>query len=427
MLNHILPGDTQSILLLCGHLGSNHSGSPEPLSLGEYNTLASWLRENNLTPGSLLSPDYRSLLLKNTIGKLQPERLIALLERGLMLSLAVEKWTNLGLWILGRGDEQYPKRLKLKLGKNSPPLLYGVGNRELLSKGGLAVVGSREVDQEGLNYTQMVGKTCAIEKMQIVSGGARGVDEASMLAALEVGGTVIGVIADSLVKASVKSKYRTGIREGRLTLISPYNPEAGFSVGNAMGRNKYIYALSDYALVVSSSVGKGGTWAGATEALEKIKGVPVFVRMEGSNLQGNQELLNKGAKKFPENPWSKSLKEILAEASNSQSSLEAPKDICVETPNLTQPPEDNTFQLLQNTPISIPKDAYEAVLPLILNNLKLPKDAKSLAESLDVQLKQMQEWLKKAVAEKKVIKHNKPVTYEVNPHPDLLSLLEEKS
>lgn len=231
-----------------------------------------------------------------------------------MLGLAVEKWTNQGLWVLGRGDSQYPKRLKQRLRHSAPAIIYGIGNIELLSEGGLAVVGSRDVDEEGLGYTQRVAQTCAEQGIQVVSGGARGVDSSAMLAVLEAGGTAVGVLADSLSKAAVAGKYRAGIKEGRLTLVSAFDPGASFNAGNAMGRNKYIYAVADYALVVSSSVGKGGTWAGATEALEKIKDVPVFVRMQGTVPEGNQQLLKKGAKRFPEEPWNNSLKTFLAAA-----------------------------------------------------------------------------------------------------------------
>ena len=43
-----------------------------------------------------------------------------------------------------------------------------------------------------------------------------------------------------------------------------------------MGRNRLIYTLADHAIVVASDVEKGGTWAGATEAL-KAEWLPVFV------------------------------------------------------------------------------------------------------------------------------------------------------
>jgi predicted Rossmann fold nucleotide-binding protein DprA/Smf involved in DNA uptake len=300
MLTHILPPDTQAILLLCASFGQNRQTEPHPLTLSEYNTLAGWLIENELTPANLLDTNVKKRLSQNTIGTLDSNRLNALLERGVMLSLAVEKWTSQGIWILGRSDAQYPKCLKQKLRHSAPAILYGVGNKELLSQGGLAIVGSRDVDEEGLSYTQKVVQTCAEQEIIVISGGAKGVDLASMLGTLSAGGTVIGVLADSLASSAVARKYRAGIKEGRLTLISACDPNARFNVGNAMGRNKYIYALADYALVVTCSVEKGGTWAGAVEALGKIKDSLVFVRIQGTVPDGNSQLTKKGAIPFPE-------------------------------------------------------------------------------------------------------------------------------
>ena len=458
MLTHILPPDTQAMLLLCASFGQNRQTEPQPLTLREYNILASWLRENDMTPADLLDSTFKNRLPEIPIGRLDSNRLAALLERGVMLSLVVEKWTNQGLWILGRGDAQYPKRLKQKLRHSAPAILYGVGNRELLSQGGLAVVGSRDVDEEGLNYTQRVVQTCAYQEIQVVSGGARGVDQASMLGILEAGGTAVGVLADSLAKAAVARKYRDGIKEGRLTLISTYDPNAHFHVGNAMGRNKYIYALSDYALVVSSSVGKGGTWAGAVEALEQIKDVAVLVRMQGTVPEGNRQLIKKGAKPFPETPWNLPLRELVAAARSEVKQVEAKRKdetkVVAEQPSIlsstntsgsvTQSSSKNVQELTSKEMVdapaneaqedvtdtkaqvqSYPKDIiYEAFLRCILPYLEQPKDDKFLAECLDVQVGQMRAWLKRAVKEGKVIKHKKPVTYEVNRDGALLSLLD---
>ncbi|MEH1784349.1 MAG: DNA-processing protein DprA [Nostoc sp.] len=206
---------------------------------------------------------------------------------------------------------------------------------------------------------------------------------------------------------AVNSKYRSSIQEGRLTLVSSYDPEAGFNTGNAMGRNKYIYALADYALVVSSSFGKGGTWAGAVEALSRLQDIPVFVRLEGAVSEGNQQLHNQGAKSFPAEPWNDSLRELLTKAA----SWIEPIKIKVETTT-------------QETILDIhPQDIYQAILPFILNHLQQPKDAKSLAECLDVRPSQMQDWLNKAVSEGKVRKINRPVAYIVNKPATQLSLL----
>ncbi|MCC5634609.1 DNA-protecting protein DprA [Nostoc sp. CHAB 5844] len=415
MLTHVLPPDTQVILLLCASFGQNRQIEPQPLTLSEYNSVAEWLIENQMRPGDLLEANAKYLLQKFNINKIETDRLLALLERGAMLSLAVEKWTSKGLWIVGRSDSNYPKLLKQRLRHSAPAILYGVGNIELLSKGGLAIVGSRDVDEEVLSYTQKVAQASALGGMQIISGGARGVDQAAMLSVLNAGGKSVGILADSLTKAAVNSKYRSSIKDGKLTLISSYDPDAGFNVGNAMGRNKYIYALADYALVVSSSFGKGGTWAGAIEALSKIKEVPVFVRMSPNASEGNQQLFNQGAKLFPTEPWNNSLKELLEKHSYFVES--------VESQSIKTNIKSNVSTETQDLKINSKIDIYTAVLPLILSHLHQPKDPKSLAQSLEVRQSQMQDWLNRAVEEGKVIKITKPVAYVVNQSANQLSLL----
>ncbi|MBN0182436.1 DNA-processing protein DprA, partial [Pseudomonas aeruginosa] len=106
---------------------------------------------------------------------------------------------------------------------------------------------------------------------------------------------VCGVLADSLEKTTMNREHRNLLLDGQLVLISPYDPSAGFNVGNAMQRNKLIYALADASLVVSSDLNKGGTWAGAIEQLDKLKFVPVFVRSTGESSAGLDALRKKGA------------------------------------------------------------------------------------------------------------------------------------
>ena len=443
MTNHVLSLDTQAILLLCASFGLSRKTEPKPLSLGEYNNLASWLQDNDLTPKDLLDFTIQNKLLQLDINQLESHRILALLNRGVMLSLAVEKWISQGLWILGRGDAEYPKRLKQKLKHQAPAIIYGVGNKKLLSQGGLAIVGSRDVDDAELEYTQKLAQTCAQQNIQVISGGARGVDQASMIDTLEARGTVVGVMADSLAKAAIAKKYRTGIQEKRLTLISTYDPDAGFNVGNAMGRNKYIYALADYCLVVNSTANKGGTWAGATEALKKITDVPVFVRIENNitnnTTNGNHKLIEKGAVPFPEVPWNLPLTVLIADRILDFKNKQKPEvfieqaslldysntsfsDWANTTRNSQQEIQKSFSDSTSNNSTNdykistkdAPQDIYEAVLPFILKNLNKPKDDKSLAESLEVQVGQMRAWLKKAVAEGKIKKNKKPTTYEIN-------------
>jgi predicted Rossmann fold nucleotide-binding protein DprA/Smf involved in DNA uptake len=121
---------------------------------------------------------------------------------------------------------------------------------------------------------------------------------------LQSEGFAIGALADSLEATIRKADVRDFVINGRLVLLTPYSPTAGFSVGAAMGRNKVIYGLADFAIVVSSDYQTGGTWAGASEAL-KTNWCPVFVR-DGANVpKGNRELRKLGAVNLPEDELGK--------------------------------------------------------------------------------------------------------------------------
>ena len=176
--------------------------------------------------------------------------------------------------------------------------MYACGNSELANGGGLAVLGSRKVTNDLLAYTRQVGHNSAANQEQIISGGAKGVDLAAMLGALEAGGNVVGVLADSLSRASIQREFRQGLMENRLLLLSHVDPNAGFNVGMAMQRNKYIYALAGRALVVNSDLKKGGTWSGAVEQLTKYHFVPVYVRSVGEPTPALSALQAMGAM-----PW----------------------------------------------------------------------------------------------------------------------------
>lgn len=102
------------------------------------------------------------------------------------------------------------------------------------------------------------------------------------------------MLADSLIRTIRDADTRRAIADGRLCLCTPYKPDAGFSVANAMGRNKLIYALSQATVVVAADEGKGGTWAGAVEALTQ-QIAPVIVRVGESAPPGNGQLARLGA------------------------------------------------------------------------------------------------------------------------------------
>ena len=296
---------TRAILLLTAPLifGRERQSSPKPLAAGEYNRLARRLRELGRQPADLLGDGARTLLEECRLD-LDAERLDRLLDRGFLLAQAMEHWRTRALWVTSRADAEYPQRLKRRLREQSPPVLYGCGNREDLDTGGLAVVGSRNVDDALITYTEGVGRLAAGARRAVVSGGARGIDQAAMRGALDAGGTVACVLADGLERAALRREHRGALMDGRLVLICPYDPAARFLVGHAMQRNKLIYALADAALVVSAEFEKGGTWAGAVEQLDRHRFISVYVRATGDMGRGLDALLERGARRWlnPDDP-----------------------------------------------------------------------------------------------------------------------------
>ncbi len=294
----ILSPDSQVILLLCSHLGLPPDPDTAPFTLRDWNPLARKLQASSLRPGVLLDLSEQDLMSLLGLSSEEAGRISRLMERRGSLAIELERLESLGIRAFTRADANYPLRYRQRLKDAAPAVLFYAGNRELLGQPGIAVVGSRNVDQVGQDCAAYIGNACAWSGLVLYSGGAKGVDSISMKAALEGRGTAVGVLADSLEKAIRNPETRTALMRGDLCLVTPYAPNAGFSVGTAMGRNKLIYTLADYAVVAASDVEKGGTWAGATEAL-KAGWIPVFILDYPDMPEGNRALLKRGGIALP--------------------------------------------------------------------------------------------------------------------------------
>jgi DNA processing protein len=319
-MNQPLSPNCMAILLLTAPLiVGRREATDELLTSSEYNRLARHLRQRQWQPSDLIGPDAEEVIALCS-AVIDRARLESLLGRGFLLSQAVDRWSARALWIVSRADPTYPRKLKARLKEEAPPLLYGCGEASLMETGGLAVVGSRHVDDALIAYSEGIGRVAAAAGRAVISGGARGVDQAAMRAALEAGGAAVGILADSLERAALARHHREALMGRRLALVSPYDPAAGFNVGHAMSRNKYIYALSDGAVVVNSDFEKGGTWAGAIEQLERLHLVPVFVRNGPDAGRGNTALLRRGARPWPEPRDGAGLNDVLASAAGTAAS-----------------------------------------------------------------------------------------------------------
>jgi len=440
-----IPERTQAILLLTAWFSKPRNDDPKPLTPTEWGQFAAWLNGRSLNPESLLFNDIH-YILKGWVSKsITIDRLQSLLNRGAAMGIALEKWFRSGLWVLCRSDREYPERLKKRLKDNCPPILFGCGNQGLLNqcllnqgllnKKSCAVVGSRNANQQDLNFSRDFGTLTAAEGYSIVSGGARGVDDAAMMGALEKEGTVIGVLAHGLLKAATSAKFRKFIMDDKLVLVSPFYPEAGFNVGNAMSRNKYIYCLSEAAVVVHSGT-KGGTWNGALENLRK-RWVPLWVKKTEDLKAGNDKIaiqggiwLSEDIKDIRINSLFVGVEQILGLDSNNlfsnMNNHEKQKKDATFVTDVRQRKQkteavideknverkrivwDNSMREME-TPNSI----YHFFLTKIKNDCEInTKKPDEMQKELELTKKQLDQWLKRAVTEGKLEKLSRPVRYQ---------------
>jgi len=433
--------NTQSILLLTSYF-SKSAGDAKPLSPTEWGRFALWLNEQGKTPADLVTSDPRAVLQGWQDDKISLARIEQLLGRGHALALALEKWSRAGIWVLTRSDADYPKLLKQRLRNSAPPVLFGCGNARLLNQRGVCVVGARKADEVDLGYATALGERIATAGLSVISGGARGVDEAAMLGGLKQEGTVVGVMADSLLSAAMASKWRKGLMDNNLVLVSPFYPEAGFSRGNAMARNKYIYCLSQAAVVVRSDT-KGGTWTGAIENLKKAW-VPLWVKRVQEVQSGNHALVSEGGYWLEEaaehldiqslcapTPLNSAGADLHSDKAAAVTDIEQPSSNLAEEPlqalsSVSGPVDQGAQTSSEPNAVAVEMSFYQFFLTK-MECIQAAVTADELAERWDVPKRQINDWLKQSVDEGRVRKLSKPVRYQLTKDIGLESFVAEKT
>ena len=191
-----------------------------------------------------------------------------------------------------------------------------------------------------------------------------------------------------------------------------------------MNRNKAIYALSDFALVVSASLAKGGTWEGAIENLRR-SWVPLFVRSADPH-SGNQRLIEKGGNAVDRTVLTHTVSldswlngRDLASAtplpfdSPTQPVAAVVTDMIVPAPAESAParPNPETVEPVLTADRDDPTDLFPIVWPHIKRALAAAHTEREVAELFQLEIKQTQIWLRRALDLGHVRKLNKPVRY----------------
>lgn len=279
---------SMAVIILCTYVGIGKNSDVKPFTQKEWEELETVIGRNGIGIEHII--DKPEMLKNYQYSDQYVERIHILKRRGINIALELDGYERKGIKICTVFDDEYPLLLKKKLKLKTPPALFYVGNTNLAQKVGIGIVGSRNTDEDIYEFERQLVQRAVEEKLVIFSGGARGVDSIAEETALINGGAVVEFLADSLEKKIKKPNIIKALLNGQMLLFSDTKPEIGFTVAKAMNRNKLIYAASFGTFVIASDYNKGGTWAGATEALRNSL-CKVFV---WNNLKyvGNQKLIN---------------------------------------------------------------------------------------------------------------------------------------
>jgi DNA processing protein len=201
---------------------------------------------------------------------------------------------QLGVTVLLPDEPEYP--MLLRHIPDPPPVLFALGNRTLLSRPAAAVVGSRDHSSYGASVCRQVSGEAARTGVVIVSGMARGLDAVAHAAALDAGGTTIGVLGNGhgvIYPAANRKLYERVSAEG--LLLSEFAPGERPHAGSFPRRNRLISGLSRVTLVIEAAVGSGAliTAGTALDQGREVMAVPGNITSPVSD--GTNRLIRDGA------------------------------------------------------------------------------------------------------------------------------------
>ncbi len=166
-------------------------------------------------------------------------------------------------------DDDYPRVL---MGLRMPPfVLFYKGKRDLIQTRMIAVVGSRNVDEYGKEWTKRICEYL-MPTFTIVSGMAKGVDALAAQSILRDGSTIaiLGCGIDTIYPLCNATLYHSLVKHH--LILSEYPGSLSPAKYRFPMRNRIIAGLSECVIVTSAAM-KSGTMITVNAALDMGKDV----------------------------------------------------------------------------------------------------------------------------------------------------------
>jgi DNA processing protein len=335
------------------------------------------------SPQEVLSANHKQL--KEASSRLRKESLEALCGAGkedlfLAARQELERAKEMGIDIITIDDPCYPALLQNI--HDPPPLLYVLGDPEMLDCRGIAMVGSRAASTYGRSVAEQLAEGLAKQGFTIISGLALGVDTKSHKGALAAGGKTIAVLGcglDVVYPPGNHLLYKEIVGSGAVVSEYPLGTQPDHFRFPA--RNRLISGLS-LGVVVVEATKRSGSLITANHALEQ--GREVFAvpgRIDSVKSTGSHALLQEGAKLvFNINDIIEELPPVISDQVI-ENTLE---DDGNALPSVTLSPEEEKIYLFLDVyPSSIDEIVRQCGLtPQKANELLLMLELKGVIESL---------------------------------------------
>ena len=127
----------------------------------------------------------------------------------------------------------------------------------------VAIIGSRDIDENLKTLTFELAKQLAQQGVSIVSGYANGIDEYGHLGCIQGGGKTVAVLAEGIANFRWKKSFKElemskQQLSQQILFVTKYEDNAIWKSYRAMERNQIIIDLSE-VIVIMSMGEKGGT------------------------------------------------------------------------------------------------------------------------------------------------------------------------
>ncbi len=293
--------------------------------------------------------------------------------------------TDAGISLLLRVDELYPDALKEIY--DPPPVLYYLGDVELLQTISVAMVGSRRHTRYGAKIARKLAAELVSAGLTVTSGMARGIDTCAHRGALEAEGKTVAVMGCGLdlCYPPENKDLKKRIQQDGLA-VSEFPPGVPPAPLHFPRRNRIISGLSRGTVVVEAGL-KSGALITAEFALEQ--GREVFAvpgSIESPYSRGCHKILREGAKLVE--TVADILEEIAFPVSGCQSRGAGGREHAAQegfSPEQLsfRSEEMQLLEVVQYEPVSLEELAGFVQIPLPrLNHLLLELEMKGLIEQL---------------------------------------------